>query len=195
VALLAGLSDAAGWAAVVGMPELGAVAAAQLGVGLERLALVPHPRDRWPVAAAALLDSMDAVVLAPPQRPRPRDVQRLIARARERGAVLVVAERNGGSWPGRDLSLEVAASTWDGAGDGYGYLRARWAEVVASGRGAASRARQVGLWLPGPDGTVAGTPNGSPLRAVPSAENGQPADWPFCSGGPTVAAAGPNAST
>src|SRR6476660_8273685 len=48
-ALLAGASQAGSWCAVVGLPDLGLVAAAGLGVALERLALVPDPGSQWPV--------------------------------------------------------------------------------------------------------------------------------------------------
>jgi hypothetical protein len=39
-------------------------------------------------------------------------------------------------------------------GAGHGRLRARKAQVVASGRGAGERPRSAWLWLPGPDGAV-----------------------------------------
>lgn len=167
VALLAGVSRGGGWGAIVGLPALGVGAAAQLGVDLDRLALVPAPGEQWPVVAAALLDSMDAIVLAAPPRPRPRDARRLAARARERGAVMAVV---GDGWPEReDVHLEVAAGGWVGPGAGDGYVRARRAEVVVSGRGAAARARRVPLWLPGPDGTVA--------AAAPVAVTTEPVRW------------------
>ncbi len=155
VALLAGVSTAGGWCAVAGLPSLGMAAAAQLGLRLDRLALVPAPGEQWPVAVAALLDSVDAVVVAPPPHPRPSDARRLAARARERGAVVVAVE----DWPERaDLRLEVVAEAWTGPGAGDGHVRSRRADVVVSGRGAAARPRRVPLWLPGPDGAVAALP-------------------------------------
>jgi hypothetical protein len=153
LALLAAASEAGSWCAAVGFPELGALAAAGLGVRLERLALVPAPGDQWPVVTAALLDAVDLVLVRPPWRSRPADARRLVARARERGAVLLPFS---GSWPpGADLRLAVSASVWQGLGQGHGHLQARAAEVVASGRGAATRERRVRLWLPGSDGIVA----------------------------------------
>jgi hypothetical protein len=152
-ALLVAASQAGSWCAAVGLSELGPVAAAGLGVCLERLALVPDPGDQWPVVTAALLDAVDLVLVRPPWRPRLIDVRRLGARARERGGVLLPFS---GSWPeGADLRLAVAASAWQGLGEGHGHLHARAMEVTASGRGAAVRERRVGLWLPGPDGTLA----------------------------------------
>ncbi|MCK9924395.1 hypothetical protein MXD61_21430, partial [Frankia sp. AgPm24] len=68
--LLRGPSQAGGWCAVVGFAELGLLAAAESGIALERLALVPEPGPRWPVVVAALLDAMDVVVVRPPRPPR-----------------------------------------------------------------------------------------------------------------------------
>jgi hypothetical protein len=43
LALLAEATGEGSWAAITGMPDVGVVAAAELGVDLERLALVPDP--------------------------------------------------------------------------------------------------------------------------------------------------------
>ena len=153
LALLVEVSRAGSWCAVMGVPTLGAVAAAQLGLRLERVALVADPGQEWPTVAATLLDSVDAVVICPPRHPRLGDARRLVARARERGSVAVVL---GGGWPERaDVRLTVHAATWTGLGAGYGYLERRLVEVVATGRGAAGRERRARLWLPGPTGAVA----------------------------------------
>src|SRR4051794_12253328 len=91
LALLAGPSQAGSWTAVVGCPDLGLVAAAELGVDLERLALVPRPGSgsQWPTVVSALLDAVDVVAVRPPGRIKAGDVRRLTAKARERGAVLL----------------------------------------------------------------------------------------------------------
>jgi hypothetical protein len=152
MALMVSASQAGSWCAAVGLADVGPVAAAGLGVCLERLALVPAPGDQWPAVTAALLDAVD-VVLVRARRPRPADVRRLAARARERGTVLLAYS---GSWPdGADLRLAVAASAWQGLGQGHGHLQARAVEVAATGRGAAARPRRARMWLPGPGGTVA----------------------------------------
>jgi hypothetical protein len=65
LALLAGAMSTGGCARVVGLPSLGAVAAAEQGVPLQRLALAPHPGPDWPAVGAALLDGLDLVVAAP----------------------------------------------------------------------------------------------------------------------------------
>ena len=152
LALLSGASQGGSWCAVVGAPEIGLVAAFQMGLRLERLALVAHPGDEWLTAVATLLDSMDAVVIRPPGRPRPVDTRRLAARARERGSVAVVL---GTGWPeGADVRMSVHTAAWSGLGAGHGHLQGRLAEVVATGRGAAARERRVRVWLPGPTGAV-----------------------------------------
>jgi hypothetical protein len=150
LALLPAASQEGSWTAVVGQPSLGGLSAGELGIDLARCALVPDPGPTWPTVVAALLDAIDVVVLWPPSgRARAADARRLSARARERGAVLVVV----GPWPeGPDVRLQPVAATWRGLGDGHGALVARQLEVVASGRGAAARERRVQVALP-----VAGT--------------------------------------
>jgi hypothetical protein len=165
IALLARATTEGSWCAVVGLPDLGLVTAAELGVDLSHLALVPGPGDQWVTVVAALLDGVDAVLFRPPRRVRPPDIRRLAGRARERGTALVVLAGEAGAgdrpepqraWPGvTDLGLAVTASRWTGLGEGHGCLRGRQIEVVAEGRGAAARPVRVRLWLPSPDGEVA----------------------------------------
>src|SRR5918999_2233918 len=150
LALVAGASAAGSWVAAVGLPDLGILAAAETGIALERLALVPSPGARaWPTVVAAFLDAVDVVLVRPPARFPAAQARRLAARARERGAVLVPL----GAWSEpADLRLAVTASAWQGLGQGHGRLQARRVEVVAGGRGAAARERRLPLWLPAADG-------------------------------------------
>ncbi len=165
LALISAVSQAGSWCAGVGLPDLGPAAAAGLGVALERFALVPDPAEQWAVVTAALIDAVDAVLVRPARRIRPAEARRLRARAQESGAVLVPC---GDAWPeGVDLRIAVVSSCWRGLGQGHGYLRTRMVEVVASGRGAASRERRVRLWLPGPDGAVAEYDGGRLVAAQP----------------------------
>ncbi|MDQ3680666.1 MAG: hypothetical protein M3378_09035, partial [Actinomycetota bacterium] len=62
LALAAAPSAAGSWCAAVGLPSLGLVAVAELGVSLERLALVGAPGGSWPAVVAALVDALDVVV-------------------------------------------------------------------------------------------------------------------------------------
>lgn len=152
--VLAGPSAAGSWCAAVGLPSLGLVAAAEAGITLAKLALVadPGPPSEWATVTAALLDALDVVLVRPPAHLKQGDARRLMARARERGAVLVAA----GPWgaDGADVRLSVEVLGWDGLGCGHGRLEARRVRVTAGGRGAAARPRSAELWLPGPDGTV-----------------------------------------
>lgn len=150
-----------GWAAAVGIPSLGLVAAGELGVHLDRLALVPRPGERWAAVVAALVDGFDMLLLSPPVRVGMTDARRLSARTRERGAVLVVLA-SGSVWPvAPDLHLSVVSSEWNGLRAGSGYLRERRVEVACRGRRAASRERRKALWLPGREGQA------GPLAARP----------------------------
>jgi len=138
--VLAGPSQAGSWCAAVGLPAIGLVAAAELGVTLDRLALVPDVDPRqWATVVAALLDAIDVVLARPPLRVRPADARRLVARARERGSVLVTA----GGWEGADVRLTVEAQRWDGIGAGHGHLQSCHLDVVATGRAAAARPRRA----------------------------------------------------
>jgi len=155
LALLAGATRAGSWCAVVGMPALGPAAAAELGVDLERMALVPNPGADWPEVVAALLDGLELVLTTAAPTVPPPLARRLSARARQRGSVLLPV----GDWPGADLALQATAGTWYGLGHGRGRLRCRELTVVARGRGGAARVRQVRMWLPaltGPLPMIAG---------------------------------------
>src|SRR5947199_2682567 len=89
LALLAGPSQAGSWCAAVGLPSLGLVAAAEVGVVLGRFPLVARPGDEWPAVVAALVDAVDVVLVRLPRHVRTGDARRLVAKTRDRGAVLI----------------------------------------------------------------------------------------------------------
>jgi hypothetical protein len=154
LSLLGAASSAGSWCAAVGLCGLGAVAADDLGIDLARLVLLPSPGPKWAEATAALLDGVDVVVLCPPFPVRPAMARRLLARTRDRGAVLIVVPGQAG-WPeGPDLRLSVGNTRWDGIGRGDGHLCRRRVTVTATGRRSASRPRQQDLWLPSTAGSV-----------------------------------------
>jgi hypothetical protein len=150
LALAAGASAAGAWCAVAGVPQLGVVAAAGVGLDPGRMLVIPDLGAGWPQVVISLLDGCELVLLRPPDRPSPGVRRRLEASLRRCGGVLVVA----GDWEGAQARLSVARQEWAGIGTGHGRLRARRVQVVANGRGAASRTRARWLWLPGPDGSV-----------------------------------------
>ncbi|HEX5199547.1 hypothetical protein ACFQS1_04805 [Paractinoplanes rhizophilus] len=145
LALLSEASRTGSWCAVVGVPALGAVAAAESGIALGRLALVPNPGPEWATVVAALIDGVDVVVAAVPGAIAPAIAGRLVARARQRGCVLVPF----GHWDGADVTLQVTAGRWEGLGAGRGRLRRREVTVLARGRGAAARPKELTMWMPG----------------------------------------------
>lgn len=149
LAVLAEATAAGSWAAVVGIPCLGVQAAAEYGVAVDRLALVPRPGSQAGLVIAALLDGVDLVAV-PAAELRAAHARRLSARARHRGSVLLPY----GEWPAADLELTCRTVTWSGLGDGAGHLRQREITVQAQGRGAAARPTRTNLLLPGPGGPV-----------------------------------------
>jgi hypothetical protein len=155
LATLGAASAGGAWCALVGFPRISAEAAAEYGIDLSRLAIIPAPGTSWTTAVGALLDALDVVAARPP-RLAPGDVRRLAARARTREAVLMpFVDRRSGEWPGADVRLRADAGQWAGIGEGTGRLRSRRVEVHADGRGQAARPRSVTLWLPGDGGGVA----------------------------------------
>ena len=144
LAILAPASTRGSWVGVVGQPSIGLLAAAEAGVVLDRLALVPQPGPDAPGVLAALLDGMDIVLVGPHTALTDTDRRRLVARARERGSVLVSTA----PWPGAAVVLGVRTLGWTGTGEGEGRLRSLDVRITRSGRGAAGERVAVELTLP-----------------------------------------------
>jgi hypothetical protein len=167
LAMAAGPTRAGSWVACVGLPELGWAAAAEVGVDLERVAVVRTPAQSWPTVTAALVDAFDVVLCGLGHAPSAADARRLTARARERGSVLIlVGGRTAGAGPVRrvwpevaDVELAVLRSEWSGIGRGWGRLSQRRITLEVGGRRGLSRSRRVDLWLPGPSGVVPADPS------------------------------------
>ncbi len=154
LSLLGAASSAGSWCAVVGICGLGAVAADDLGIDLTRLVLLPSPGPKWAESTAVLLEGVDVVVLCPPFPVRPAMARRLLARTRDRGAILIVVPGQAG-WPEcPDMRLSVGNTRWDGIGKGDGHLSCRRVTVTATGRRSAARPRHQDLWLPSTAGSV-----------------------------------------
>jgi hypothetical protein len=128
------------WAAAVELgASLGGVAALEAGIALDRFAVIRRvPPARWATVVAALLDGISLVLAEVPAFVRVGDARRLLARARERGAVLITT----GPWPAEAaLRLRTGDSAWLGLGRGTGMLSGRDLQVHVDGGGAAARAR------------------------------------------------------
>ncbi len=166
-AVLAGPSRAGSWVACVGAPAMGWTAAAELGLSLDRVAVVRTDDRQAPAVLAALVDAFDLVVVGPEHRLESSTVRRLLSRARERGAVLVrlagtsaaadstdPATRSADGWPAADVRLVCESAEWSGTGQGWGHLSERRVTVSVEGRRGFDRPRRVDLLLPGVDGAV-----------------------------------------
>ena len=161
LALAAGASQQGSWTAVVGLPSLGLVAAGQVGVALDRLAVIDAPPTAsWGAVVAALTDGFDLVVLDARRGLPSRQVQRLSARVRERGAVLLlVGGDRGHQWPlAADIDVRVTDAVWEGLGAGHGFLRSRTLTLEATGRRGATRRRRLDVQLPDPRGGLTVVP-------------------------------------
>ena len=155
LALAGAATQAGSWCAAVGLPDLGALAAEQAGVDLSRLVCIPQPGVQWAQTVAELLDGVDLVILCPPRHVRPALARRVVARLRDRRAVLVVIDR-WRSWPEPcDLDVRVEVARWVSIGPGQDCLRRRQATVSVGGRRAEGHRRAVQLWLPAADGALA----------------------------------------
>ncbi len=151
LALLCGPSAAGHWCAAVGLDDPGVVAMSELGIDLRRVVFVPRPRGAWAAAAAELFEGMDVVLVRPPARVAHTAARRLRARARDRGAVLVVVVEHRDDWPVPAFAtLELTESSWHVEG----HLVERSAEVLVTGQGLL-RPRRSSLRLPGARGVVA----------------------------------------
>ncbi|MEV0061894.1 hypothetical protein [Nocardia sp. NPDC050718] len=141
--LLAAVTGGGGHAAVVGLPRLGLLAAAEMGAQLSRLAVIADPGPDPGEVAAVLLDGLDLVVLGldgvavPPARCRV-----LAARARNRGATLVVA---GGTWTNPSLRLDTRVTGYRGLGAGRGRLRSVCLDVRVSAKAGPPRHGRIDL--------------------------------------------------
>jgi hypothetical protein len=133
--LAAGLMEPDRWLATVGLEELGLVAAAELGVPLDRVVTVETPAPgQWAGVVAALIEAIDVIAVAPRHPVPARAARRLQARAREQQAVLLHLD-GGRSWPQpMDITLTVVEQRWQGLGPGHGHLHGRCMVVEASGR-------------------------------------------------------------
>ncbi len=167
LALLATSQGSSDWLAVVGAPDLGMLAAADAGVALERVALVPRAGDDPAGVVAALLDGMTYVVVGPDARLTTSERRRLLARARERGSGLVSV----GSWEQAAVRLDAVTHRWTGTDAGSGYLRRCELDVARTARGVTDRWT---LTLPTPGallvdpvkGRARPAPGRGPLRLV-----------------------------
>ncbi len=105
LSMVASVTAAGGNAAIVGQPDIGLLAAVEMGADLSRLAVIPDPGTDPVEVAAVLIDGMDLVVLGLGGRRVTRARARaVVARARQKGCTLLVTD---GDWQG--VSTRLAA--------------------------------------------------------------------------------------
>ncbi|WP_227985417.1 hypothetical protein [Nocardia spumae] len=141
--LLAAVTGGGGYAAAIGLPRLGLLAAAEMGADLGRLAVVTDPGPDPVEVAAVLLDGLDLVVVGlagisvPPSRTRI-----LAARARSKGSTLVVTD---GKWSGPTLRIDSKVTGYSGLGRGRGRLCSVHLDVRVHARSAQVRTGRLDL--------------------------------------------------
>lgn len=133
IGLLATVTAGGGHTAVIGMPKLGLLAAAEQGANLAKIGLVPKPESSAIEVAAILLEGHDLVILElSGEAISPSRTRAVIARARSKGAVLVVTN---GRWDGPDLRIESRVVGYTGLEQGHGRVSGVKLEVAAAGKG------------------------------------------------------------
>ncbi|MGB8387665.1 hypothetical protein [Mycobacterium sp.] len=132
LSMVAAVTAAGGNAAIVGQPDIGLLAAAEMGADLGRLAVIPDPGTDPVEVAAVLVDGMDLVVLGLGGRRVPQTRARaVVARARQKGCTLLVTD---GDWQGAPTRLQARVC-------GY--------EITAGGRPGFGRISKVRLQVSG----------------------------------------------
>jgi hypothetical protein len=147
--LVAAVTAGGGHAAIVGQPDVGLLAAVEMGADLSRIAVIPEPGADPVEVAAVLMDGMDLVVLGLGGRSVPATRARaVVARARQRGCTLLVTD---GDWQGASARLEARVSGYEITGGrdglpvpGCGRISRVQLAMRARGRSLGHVARAVG---------------------------------------------------
>jgi hypothetical protein len=118
LSMVAAVTAAGGHAAIVGQPDVGLLAAVEMGADLSRLAVIPEPGADPVEVAAVLMDGMDMVLLGLGGRSVPATRARaVVARARQKGCTLLVT---GGNWQGASARFEARVSGYEMTGGNDG---------------------------------------------------------------------------
>jgi hypothetical protein len=148
LSMVAAVTAAGGNVAIVGQPDIGLLAAAEMGADLSRLAVIPDPGTDPVEVAAVLIDGMDLVVLGLGGRQVPQTRARaVVARARNKGCTLLVTD---GDWQGAPTRLaarvrgyEIASASSGAPAPGFGRISRVRLQIsgVCAGRRVIGRAR------------------------------------------------------
>lgn len=116
--MVAAVTAAGGHAAIIGQPDVGLLAAVEMGADLSRLAVIPDPGADPVEVAAVLMDGLDLVVLGLGGRSvSPTRARAVTARARQKGCTLLVTD---GDWHGASARLESRVCGYEVTGAGTG---------------------------------------------------------------------------
>jgi hypothetical protein len=135
LSMVAAVTAAGGNAAIVGQPDIGLLAAVEMGADLSRLAVIPDPGSDPVEVAAVLMDGMDLVVLALGGCSVPQTRARaVVARAHQKGCSLLVTD---GDWQGASIRLEARVCGYETTSSkpGFGRISKVRLDVCARGRG------------------------------------------------------------
>ena len=144
LSMVAAVTAEGGHAAIVGQPDVGLLAAVEMGADLSRIAVIPDPGSDPIEVAAVLMDGMDVVVLGLGGRSVPATRARaVVARARQKGCTLLLTN---GDWQGASARLDARVCGYeitghgDGSRPGLGRIAKVQLDYSVSGRAASGRA-------------------------------------------------------
>ena len=142
LSMVAAVTAAGGNAAIVGQPDVGLLAAVEMGADLSRLAVIPDPGTDPVEVAAVLMDGMDLIVLALGGRSVPLTPARaVVVRARQKGCTLLVTD---GDWQGASIRLEARVCGYETTSDKPGFGRISKVRLEVCGAGRAIRRARTG---------------------------------------------------
>jgi hypothetical protein len=133
--MVATVTAGGGNAVIVGQPDIGLLAAVEMGADLSRIAVIPDPGNDPVEVAAVLIDGMDLVVLGLGGRRVTRTRARaVVARARQKGCTVLVTD---GDWEGASTRLEARVCGYEltaGGRPGFGRISAVRLQISRCGR-------------------------------------------------------------
>lgn len=139
VGMAAAVTAGGGHVAVVGLPDFGVLAAAEMGADLSRLAVIPDPGTDPVEVAAVLMDGMDLVVLGLAGRTVTATRSRaVVARARQKGCTVVVTR---GEWQDASIRLDARVRGYEMTAPVPGCGRISRVQLSVRARGRALRSR------------------------------------------------------
>jgi hypothetical protein len=145
LSMVAAVTAEGGHAAIVGQPDVGLLAAVEMGADLSRIAVIPDPGADPVEVAAVLMDGMDMVVLSLGGRSVTATRARaVVARARQKGCTLLVTN---GDWQGASARLDARVCGYEivgheeGSRPGFGRINKVRLAFSVSGRAARGRPR------------------------------------------------------